>query len=108
MDIFLGNMSDSDTLEENPDGWHMSVNESYKCKLIEKEYKSADIRFELHKGIRKEVKTPVRRMRKALLYWSRVDAQMARKKREEKRLSVKRISPFNTHSFFVIIRSDFS
>lgn len=155
MDIFRGNMSDSDTLKENldgfkkeygikktivvadkgmncshnidllcsqgdgyvfsqilkgtkgkryhkelfePDGWHMSADESYKCKLIEEEYKSADIRFELHKGIREEVKTPVRRIRKVLLYWSRADAQMARKKREEKLLRAEKSTKNNAYA----------
>jgi len=141
MDVFRGNMSDSDTLKENldgfkkeygirrtivvadkgmncshnidllcsqgdgyvfsqvlkgtkgkryqedlfgSDGWHVSEDGSYKYKLIEEEYKSHNIHFEMHDGKKTEKKTAVMRRRKVLLYWSRADAEMAVRKREEK------------------------
>ena len=54
-------------------GWTANADETYRYKLLEEEYKSKD-----EKG-----KT-VTRKRKVLLYWSKVDADMARRKREEK------------------------
>lgn len=141
MDVFRGNMSDSDTLKENldgfkaeygisrtivvadkgmncshnidllcsqgdgyvfsqilkgtkgkryhkdlfsPEGWHESPDGSYKWKLTEEEYMGNDIRFEIQDGERVEKKTPVTRKRKVLLYWSKADAEMEAKKREDK------------------------
>ena len=141
MDVFRGNMSDSDTLKENldgfkkeydirrtvvvadkgmncshnidllcsqgdgyvfsqvlkgtkgkryhkelfdPEGWHSSGNGEYRWKLITEEYKGNEIRFETRNGERVEKKKAVRRMRKVLLYWSKADALMAARKREEK------------------------
>jgi transposase len=141
MDMFRGNMSDSDTLGENlsgfkkeygiertivvadkgmnclhnidflcsqgdgyvfsqilkgtkgkryqaelfdPEGWDESEGGDYKCKLIEEEYQGNDIRVETREGKRVEIKTPVKRRRKVLLYWSKADADMAVRKREDK------------------------
>lgn len=141
MDLFRGNMSDSDTLKENLDGfkkefgiertvvvadkgmncshnidllcsqgdgyvfsqvlkgtkgkryqealfspedWQEAEGGSYKCKLLTEEYSGYDITFELRKGKRVEKKKAVKRTRKVLLYWSKADAEMAAKKREEK------------------------
>ena len=155
MDVFRGNMSDSDTLKENldgfkkeygikrtivvadkgmncshnidllcsqgdgyvfsqvlkgtkgkryqeelfsPDGWYVSEDGSYKCKLIEEEYKGHDIRFEMHDGEKTEKKTAVKRNRKVLLYWSKADAQMAVKKREEKLARAKKSTKNNAYA----------
>ena len=141
MDVFRGNMSDSDTLKENLDGfkkeygiertvvvadkgmncahnidllcsqgygyvfsqilkgtkgkryqealfaqegWQEAEDGSYKWKLLTEEYQGHDISFEIQDGQRTEKKKTVRRQRKVLLYWSRADAEMAAKKREEK------------------------
>jgi len=141
MDVFRGNMSDSDTLKENldgfkkeygiqrtivvadkgmncshnidllcsqgdgyvfsqvlkgtkgkryredlfcPEGWHESEDGSYKSKLIEEEYQGHNIRFEIRDGKKVEVRTSEKRKRRVLLYWSKADAEMAAKKREEK------------------------
>ena len=141
MDVFRGNMSDSDTLKENldgfkkeygierivvvadkgmncshnvdllcsqgdgyvfsqiikgtkgkryqedlfaPEGWQEAADGSYRWKLITEEYLGHEISFELHNGRKAEKKKAVKRMRKVLLYWSKADAQMAAKKREEK------------------------
>lgn len=141
MDLFRGNMSDSDTLKENldgfkkeygfnrtvvvadkgmncsrnidllcsqgdgyvfsqvlkgtkgkryqkelfdPEGWQGAENGAYRWKLITEEYRGKEISFEIHEGELVEKKKPVQRMRKVLLYWSKADAQMAAKKREEK------------------------
>lgn len=141
MDVFRGNMSDSDTLKENlngfkkeydiertvvvadkgmncsanidllcsqgdgyvfsqvlkgtkgkryqqelfsPEGWQENRDGSYKWKLITEEYCGHDISIRIQDGIRIETKKAVKRMRKVLLYWSKADAEMAAKKREEK------------------------
>lgn len=141
MDIFRGNMSDSDTLKEHldgfkkdygigrtvvvadkgmncshnidllcsqgdgyvfsqvlrgtkgkryqealftPEGWQESPDGSYKWKLITEEYRGYDITFEVLDGSLAEQKKAVTRERKVLLYWSKADAEMAAKKREEK------------------------
>lgn len=141
MDVFRGNMSDSDTLKENldgfkkeygikrtvvvadkgmncshnidllcsqgdgyvfsqilkgtkgkryqedlfsPDGWQEAEDGSYKWKLVTEEYRGHDIHIEMRDGERAEHRKPVKRMRKVLLYWSKADAEMAKKKREEK------------------------
>lgn len=141
MDLFRGNMSDSDTLKENLDGfkkefgiertvvvadkgmncshnidllcsqgdgyvfsqvlkgtkgkryqealfspedWQEAEDGSYRCKLLTEEYSGYDITFELREGKRVEKKKAVKRTRKVLLYWSKADAEMAAKKREEK------------------------
>ena len=141
MDVFRGNMSDSDTLKENLDGfkkeygmertvvvadkgmncsrnidllcsqgdgyvfsqilkgtkgkryqealfaqegWQEAEDGSYKWKLLTEEYQGYDISFEMQDGQKTEKKKAVRRQRKVLLYWSRADAEMAAKKREEK------------------------
>lgn len=141
MDVFRGNMSDSDTLKENldgfkkeygikrtvvvadkgmncshnidllcsqgdgyvfsqvlkgtkgkryhkelfdPEGWHSSGSGEYRWKLITEEYKGHEIQFETRDGERVEKKKAVKRMRKVLLYWSKADALMAARKREEK------------------------
>ncbi len=141
MDVFRGNMSDSDTLKENldgfkkeygiertvvvadkgmncshnidllcsqgdgyvfsqilkgtkgkryqealfaPEGWKEAPDGSYKWKLITEEYQGHDISFEIQEGQKVEKKKAVKRKRKVLLYWSKADAQMAAKKREEK------------------------
>ena len=141
MDVFRGNMSDSDTLKENldgfkkeygikrtvvvadkgmncshnidllcsqgdgyvfsqilkgtkgkryhkelfdPEGWYSSGNGEYRWKLITEEYKGNEIQFETRDGERVEKKKAVKRMRKVLLYWSKADAGMAARKREEK------------------------
>ncbi len=58
---------------------------SYKWKLITEDYKGHDISFEIgENGERIETKKAVKRQRKILLYWSKADAEMAAKKREEK------------------------
>lgn len=141
MDVFRGNMSDSDTLKEHldgfkkdygigrtvvvadkgmncshnidllcsqgdgyvfsqvlkgtkgkryqealftPEGWQESPDGSCKWKLITEEYRGHDITFEVQDGSRVERKKAVTRERKVLLYWSKADAEMAAKKREEK------------------------
>lgn len=141
MDVFRGNMSDSDTLKENldgfkkeygikrtvvvadkgmncshnidllcsqgdgyifsqilkgtkgkryqealfsPEGWKEAKDGSYKWKLMEEEYQGHDITFEIQDGEKVEKKKAVKRRRKVLLYWSKADAEMAAKKREEK------------------------
>lgn len=141
MDVFRGNMSDSDTLKENldgfkkeygmertvvvadkgmncshnidllcsqgdgfvfsqvlkgtkgkryqgalfdPDGWHAAEDGSYKWKLITEEYQGHDISYEMQDGKKVEKRKAVKRKRKALLYWSKADADMAARKREEK------------------------
>ena len=141
MDVFRGNMSDSDTLKENLDGfkkeygiertmvvadkgmncshnidllcsqgdgyvfsqilkgtkgkryqeelftsegWQEAADGSYRWKLITEEYQGHEISFELQGGQKVEKQKTVTRMRKVLLYWSKADAQMAAKKREEK------------------------
>ena len=155
MDVFRGNMSDSDTLKENligfkkeygikrtivvadkgmncshnidllcsqgdgyvfsqilkgtkgkryqkelfdPTGWNMSEDGSYKCKLIEEEYKGYEITFELEGNQWKEKKTPVKRRRKVLLYWSKADAIMAEKKRNEKLARAEKSTRNNAYS----------
>ena len=155
MDVFRGNMSDSDTLKENldsfkkeygiertvvvadkgmncshnidllcsqgdgyvfsqvlkgtkgkryqehlfnPEGWTESTDGSYKWKLVTEEYKGHDISFETSgDGTRMERKTAVRRQRKALLYWSKADAEMAAKKREEKLLRAEKSTKNNAY-----------
>lgn len=154
MDVFRGNMSDSDTLKENldgfkaeygiertvvvadkgmncshnidllcsqgdgyvfsqvlkgtkgkryqkdlfsPDGWQEAPDGSYRWKLITEEYRGHDIRFEIQDGNRIEKKKPVTRKRKVLLYWSRADAEMARKKREEKLLKAEKSTRNNAY-----------
>ena len=145
MDVFRGNMSDSDTLKENLDGfkkeygmertvvvadkgmncsrnidllcsqgdgyvfsqilkgtkgkryqegWQEAEDGSYKWKLLTEEYQGYDISFEMQDGQKTEKKKAVRRQRKVLLYWSRADAEMAAKKREEKRKKAEK-SPKN-------------
>lgn len=141
MDVFRGNMSDSDTLKENldgfkkeygigrtivvadkgmncshnidllssqgdgyvfsqvlkgtkgkryqeelfrPEGWQESADGSYRYKLVEEEYKGHDIRFETRSGKKTEIRTSAKRKRKILFYWSKADAEVAAKKREEK------------------------
>jgi len=141
MDVFRGNMSDSDTLKENldglkkeygiertvvvadkgmncshnidllcsqgdgyvfsqilkgtkgkryqehlfsPEGWQEASDGSYKWKLITEEYQGHDISFDTQDGQKAEKRKAVKRKRKVLLYWSKADAEMAAKKREEK------------------------
>jgi hypothetical protein len=55
------------------EGWTENEDGSYRYKLFDEEY------IGMGKGGKKET-----RKRKVLLYWSRADADMARKKREEK------------------------
>lgn len=57
------------------------------------EYQGYDISFEMQDGQKTEKKKAVRRQRK-VLYWSRADAEMAAKKREEKRKKAEK-SPKN-------------
>lgn len=141
MDVFRGNMGDSDTLKENldgfkkeygikrtvvvadkgmncshnidllcsqgdgyvfsqilkgtkgkryqealfsPEGWQEAADGSYKWKLFTEEYQGHEISFEIRDGQKTEKSKKVKRMRKVLLYWSKADAEMAAKKREEK------------------------
>ena len=141
MDVFRGNMSDSDTLKENldgfkkeygiertvvvadkgmncshnidllcsqgdgyvfsqilkgtkgkryrealfdPEGWQENPDGSYRWKLITDDYRGPDLSVEIQDGRKTEKKKAVKRMRKVLLYWSKADAEMAAKKREEK------------------------
>lgn len=141
MDVFRGNMSDSDTLKENlngfkkeygikrtvvvadkgmncstnidllcsqgdgyvfsqilkgtkgkryqealfsPVGWQEAADGSYRWKLITEEYQGHDISFEMQDGQKIEKKKAIKRNRKVLLYWSKADAEMAARKREEK------------------------
>lgn len=67
-----------------PEGWQEAADGSYRRKLITEEYRGHDISFEIQDGQKVEKKKAVKRMRKVLLYWSRADAQMVAKKREEK------------------------
>ena len=154
MDVFRGNMSDSDTLKENLDGfkkeygikrtvvvadkgmncshnidllcsqgdgyvfsqilkgtkgkryqtdlfsqegWQGSADGSYKWKLITEEYRGHDIHIEMQDGERIEKKKPVTRMRNVLLYWSKADAELARKKREEKLLKAEKSTKNNAY-----------
>ena len=155
MDVFRGNMSDSDTLKENldgfkkeygiertvvvadkgmncshnidllcsqgdgyvfsqvlkgpkgrryqealfsPEGWEEAEDGSYKCKLITEEHSGYDIIFEIQAGKRIEKKKAVKRTRKVLLYWSKADAQMAAKKREEKLQKAEKSTKNNAYS----------
>ena len=68
----------------NPEGWKKAMDGSYKWKLLEEEYQGHDISFEIQDGKKVEKKKAVKRRRKVLLYWSKADAEMAAKKREEK------------------------
>lgn len=68
----------------NPEGWREAADGSYKWKLITEEYQGYDISFEIHNGQKIEKKKAVKRKRKVLLYWSKADAEMAARKREEK------------------------
>ena len=54
-------------------GWTANESENYRYKLFEEEYKGADPDGK-----------PVIRKRKVLIYWSKAEADMARRKREEK------------------------
>ena len=65
-------------------GWQEAEDGSYRWKLITEEYQGHNISFETQDGKKVEKKKVVKRQRKVLLYWSRADAQMAAKKREEK------------------------
>ena len=67
-----------------PEGWQEAADGSYRWKLITEEYRGNDISFEIQNGQKVEKKNTVKRMRKVLLYWSKADAEMAEKKREEK------------------------
>ena len=161
MDVFRGNMSDSDTLKENLDGfkkeygmertvvvadkgmncfrnidllcsqgdgyvfsqilkgtkgkryqealfaqegWQEAEDGSYKWKLLTEEYQGYDISFEMQDGQKTEKKKAVRRQRKVLLYWSRADAEMAAKKREEKREKAEKDALYD--GYFAIITSE--
>lgn len=154
MDVFRGNMSDSDTLKENldgfkkeyglkktvvvadkgmncshnidllcsqgdgyvfsqilkgtkgkryqqalfsPEGWQENGDGSYKWKLIIEEYNGHDISFVVQDRVRVEKKKAVKRKRKVLLYWSKADADMAVKKREEKLLRAERSTRNNAY-----------
>lgn len=68
----------------SPEGWKEAKDGSYKWKLMEEEYQGHDITFEIQDGEKVEKKKAVKRRRKVLLYWSKADAEMAAKKREEK------------------------
>jgi transposase len=57
----------------NEAGWIANTDGSYRCKLLEEEYKGKD----------EDGKTVIRK-RKVLLYWNKADAEMAGRKREEK------------------------
>jgi hypothetical protein len=57
----------------SPDGWEWNADKSYCYKLFEEEYTGTD------KNGKKEV-----RKRNVLLYWDKADADMARRKREDK------------------------
>ena len=161
MDVFRGNMSDSDTLKENLDGfkkeygmertvvvadkgmncsrnidllcsqgdgyvfsqilkgtkgkryqealfaqegWQEAEDGSYKWKLLTEEYQGYDISFEMQDGQKTEKKKAVRRQRKVLLYWSRAEAEMAAKKREEKREKAEKDALYD--GYFAIITSE--
>ena len=67
-----------------PEGWQEAADGAYRWKLITEEYQGHDISFEIQDGQKVEKRKAVKRMRKVLLYWSRSDAEMAAKKREEK------------------------
>ena len=154
MDVFRGNMGDSDTLKENldgfkkeygirrtvvvadkgmncshnidllcsqgdgyvfsqilkgtkgkryqrdlfsPEGWQEAKDGSYEWKLITEEYSGHDISYEVRDGVRMEKKKSVKRERKVLLYWSKADADMAAKKREEKLLRAERSTRNNAY-----------
>lgn len=154
MDVFRGNMSDSDTLKENldgfkkeygikrtvvvadkgmncshnidllcsqgdgyvfsqilkgtkrkhfqknlfsPEGWQEAKDGSYKWKLITEDYLGHDIHVDILNGERIEKKKPVKRKRKVLLYWSKADAEMAKKKREEKLLRAEKSTKNNAY-----------
>lgn len=154
MDVFRGNMGDSDTLKENldgfkkeygikrtvvvadkgmncshnidllcsqgdgyvfsqilkgtkgkryqealfsPEGWQAAADGSYKWKLVTEEYQGHDIFFEIQDGQKTEKKKAVKRKRKVLLYWSRADAEMAAKKREEKLKRVEKSTKNNAY-----------
>ena len=154
MDVFRGNMSDSDTLRENLDGfkkeygikrtvvvadkgmncshnidllcsqgdgyvfsqvlkgtkgkryqkelfseegWQENRDGSYKWKLITEEYSGHDISIKMQDGIKTEKKKAVKRKRKVLLYWSKADADMAARKREEKLLRAEKSTKNNAY-----------
>lgn len=66
------------------EGWHIAEDGSYKWKLFTEEYPGYNISFEMKNGQKTEIKKAITRKRKVLLYWSKADAEMAVKKREEK------------------------
>lgn len=68
----------------SPEVWQEAEDGSYKWKLVTEEYQGHDISFEMRDGQKAEKKEAVKRLRKVLLYWSKADAEMAIKKREEK------------------------
>lgn len=82
----------------NPEGWHASKDGNCKWKLVEEEYTGYDIHFEMQDGEEVEKKTRVKRKRKVLLYWSRADAQMAARKREEKLARARKSTKNNAYS----------
>jgi hypothetical protein len=57
----------------SPDGWVWNADRSYSCKLFDEDYNGTD----------KDGKKVVRK-RRVLLYWDKADADMARRKREDK------------------------
>lgn len=79
------------------DGWNESEDGSYRCKLIEEEYQGHEIHLEQKDGEWTEVKKPVTRKRNVLLYWSKADAEMAAKKREEKLSRAERSTKNNAY-----------
>ena len=81
----------------SPEGWQEAQDGSYKWKLITEEYNGHDISFEMQDGVRVEKKKAVKRKRKVLLYWSKADADMAVKKREEKLLRAERSTRNNAY-----------
>ncbi len=68
-------------------GWTWNKNDTYKYKLFTEEYEGKD------KDGKKEIRT-----RKVLLYWSSAEADMARRKREEKLAKAARSVKNNAYS----------
>lgn len=71
----------------NHNGWITNKNATYKYKIFEEEYEGKNSKNE--KEIRK---------RKVLLYWDEQDAEMAKKKREEKILMAEKSVRNNAYS----------
>ena len=69
------------------EGWNTNTNETYRHKIFEEEYNGKDNDGKI-----------VKRKRKVLLYWNKAEADMARRKREEKLEKAERSVQNNAYS----------